>query len=108
MLDGEALNPPGYLFTLRALLYEYKNLKFKRYVGTQLLSSSMCIAALSPTLYTGRVVYFVRQLACHNETYAICLTFISDQLYTRPAAYDSAMHDEQNMNILWRASLFSF
>jgi hypothetical protein len=34
-------------------------------------------------------VYFVRQLACHNETYAICLTFISDQLYTRPAAYDS-------------------
>lgn len=107
MLDGEVQTPRA-IYLPCALLYEYENLKFKRYVGTQLLSSiTAARSALSLLLYTGRVVYFVRQLACHNETYAICLTFISDQLYTRPAAYDSALHDQQNMNILWRASLFS-
>jgi hypothetical protein len=75
------------------------------------------LARNSSAQYNSSSSYFIhgpcsvlcaRQLACHNETYAICLTFISDQLYTRPAAYTTpAMHDEQNMNILWRASLFS-
>lgn len=47
MLDGEVQTPRA-IYLPCALLYEYENLKFKRYVGTQLFSSITAAQQLAP------------------------------------------------------------